>query len=611
MEQLKLPEFPQTHAELMSPQEEKELENLLSDCLKGTLDVDELLQHLTDNLQRLETENIQGIVESGTAVQAIHSRMTQTEQQLSDMGQWLNDYNVQLKNMKKFFEHIEDKNNLMEIVTRNQSLLLNEVESFLKRIYLNRTATTTLMKPDFQTDKGLSICIDSAKSLYVLFKSHERMDDDMKQMKSVMEKMTEFNALRDSFSTKLFQHLNDLLAKLAASIEQTYKRAQRSDASWSNHYHATVYEKLNPYLPLMVWLKHLEKEKIQKLIEIYRQAFKPVYRREIKDFFSELKRYFSKDRKEISSMTSIIMKRPLGTINIRELIPPEKMTFDSMFFYCVKTLIPILSKEETFLSEFFQLRSRKQAVRINDRFASSDDSISEDISSSLDIPSDGSDKVSRGKLSSKNKVIENLISDLFEGIFVELKNLQENSGKIEEHYFLDTIVVAEFFESKFSGSIVATALLKSLEKSGTTLFNTYISEQLGIISNSQVSIKRCGILSHIEKFPGFVDSLEYRIVSSRLGRQLVDSSYSLLVSSLFGWLQQLGNGEKEKFRYIVQLENFHHFQKEISTRNVPVLMAFVREAENLYQRNRRALVELLIETKFRKLSVSFQDTDFY
>jgi hypothetical protein len=109
------------------------------------------------------------------------------------------------------------------------------------------------------------------------------------------EKMAEFNALRDSFSTKLFQHLNDLLANLAASVEQTYKRAQRSDgnvfsliisfqsmkvyldlysisfpmkASWSNHYHATVYEKLNPYLPLMVWLKHLEKEKIQKLIEV-------------------------------------------------------------------------------------------------------------------------------------------------------------------------------------------------------------------------------------------------------------------------------------------------------------------------------------------------------
>jgi len=57
------------------------------------------------------------------------------------------------------------------------------------------------------------------------------------------------------------------------------------------------------------------------------------------------------------------------------------------------------------------------------------------------------------------------------------------------------------------------------------------------------------------------------------------------------------------------IENFHHFQKEISTRNVPVLMAFVREAENLYQRNRRALVELLIETKFRKLSGFFNEID--
>jgi len=38
-------------------------------------------------------------------------------------------------------------------------------------------------------------------------------------------------------------------------------------------------------------------------------------------------------------------------------------------------------------------------------------------------------------------------------------------------------------------------------------------------------------------------------------------------------------------------------------------MAFVREAENLYQRNRRALVELLIETKFRKLSGFFNEID--
>jgi hypothetical protein len=43
-----------SYKELMSPLEEKELETLLNSCVMGITDIDELSDHLTNQLSKLE-----------------------------------------------------------------------------------------------------------------------------------------------------------------------------------------------------------------------------------------------------------------------------------------------------------------------------------------------------------------------------------------------------------------------------------------------------------------------------------------------------------------------------------------------------------------------------
>ena len=43
-----------SYAELMTPQEEKELELLLNSCVSGVTDIDELADHLSNQMVQLE-----------------------------------------------------------------------------------------------------------------------------------------------------------------------------------------------------------------------------------------------------------------------------------------------------------------------------------------------------------------------------------------------------------------------------------------------------------------------------------------------------------------------------------------------------------------------------
>ena len=161
--------------------EEKQLEELIS----SWNDIDQLSIHLNSQLQNLEIQNIYEIIESEIAVKEVMSRLSIANDSIEGVDKWLQYYNSQLLNMKQYIEHIINKNNQMEVVTRNQKLLLDELEKLLRKFQLDENSRKILKGGSLAVGTGLSSAITAANSLEQLYQLYNDLNPQTKQMKAI------------------------------------------------------------------------------------------------------------------------------------------------------------------------------------------------------------------------------------------------------------------------------------------------------------------------------------------------------------------------------------------------------------------------------------------
>lgn len=104
--------------------------------------------------------------------------------------------------------------------------------------------------------------------------------------------MKEFESYRDIFASRLSSHLHDSYAKTA-----THYWERRSSKVLAND-HKMCFQILLPFLPLVHWLKSMDNLKFEKSVQSYSHAMRNVYKKEIREFFSELKSMTIKEHKD-------------------------------------------------------------------------------------------------------------------------------------------------------------------------------------------------------------------------------------------------------------------------------------------------------------------------
>jgi len=131
-----------------------------------------------------------------------------------------------------------------------------------------------------------------------------------------------------------------------------------------------------------------------------------------------------------------------------------------------------------------------------------------------------------------------------------------------------------------------------------------------------------------------------------MGRSLVDPSYHTIVTTLFAWLNQISGSSSNasennaisiskdtptsnsnstaseiknilsptlqsdnQFKFIVRIENFHFFSTEVSRLSINSLLPFVKQAEEFFIQNRNEFINNLVNNKFKKLALFFDEID--
>eukprot|EP01102_Stenamoeba_stenopodia_P010690 TRINITY_DN3248_c0_g1_i3.p1 TRINITY_DN3248_c0_g1~~TRINITY_DN3248_c0_g1_i3.p1 ORF type:complete len:199 (+),score=61.59 TRINITY_DN3248_c0_g1_i3:668-1264(+) len=123
-----------SYRELLNPDEEKELEELLNSYIGDDekTHLDQLVNTLTQQLTKLEEDNIQEMMESEALVNGLLFALDASNLQLQQLNQWLNNYSSLLANMNTDIEKINARNDYLEVARSNYSQIVALLQANLK-----------------------------------------------------------------------------------------------------------------------------------------------------------------------------------------------------------------------------------------------------------------------------------------------------------------------------------------------------------------------------------------------------------------------------------------------------------------------------------------------
>ncbi|KYR01910.1 exocyst complex subunit 1 [Tieghemostelium lacteum] len=585
-----------------------DLEVILQQYLKSETDIDLLTDKLSKQLSDLESGMVVDILDSGLGVSEIISQLGDKDQtHLTGVTAWIEYYNNQLQNMKKYIEHIESKNNKMEVVSRNQRSLLQELNNLLNLLTLDEKTTKALTSPEFNTPTGLETAIKAANDLKKALTT--KLKSGMDNMVAVKDQRKAFEGYRVTFSLKVSK-----LIESAFKVSDANRDYQVKSTDEDLPEHTGFFNLLNTFRPLVHWLKELDPEKFQPLIPLYIKAYRNTYKSEIKDYFSKINHTLIKESKDQNDFFHSAKLKPVSTVNditssssstiSANATGKKKRTIEKLFRYALSCLEQSIMSEQKFLLAFFLWKDPPKKKHHSDSNSNNNNATvhGSNIGGLIQEP------------------LDVILSEMFESVIPELVEIVEKADQINPFYLLITLVDTEEYISGHSQvgneeySSYLQKVLAEVQKTMKSLFNKFIDLQVDSIKATQISLKKCGVLSHFKNFPLFVKEIEkYRPKTEMESiSSLIYSSYFKLIVCLYNWIDQLADklpSSDAKYKFIAKLENYYYLSTKFDELKIDAIRQYRDTSTNRYQENLTTYINYLLSLKFQPLLDFYQEID--
>ncbi|KAM9978286.1 hypothetical protein ACTFIY_012050 [Dictyostelium cf. discoideum] len=344
---------------------DEDLENVINNYLSFEKDVDILTERLGKTLSTLETEMIVGVLDSGVGVNEVISQLGDKDgTHLTGVTAWIEYYNKQLQDMKKYIEHIEGKNNKMEIVSRNQKLLFSELNNLIGLMTLSDSTISTLTSPQFNDTKGLDMAIKAAEDLKRALTT--KLKSGMDNMMAVKDQRKVFETYKASFARKVAALVENIFKTTDKEIGKHITTSQTPGEEKFPDY-IEYYDILRKFKPLVNWLKEMDHEKLIPLIVQYIKAFRRIYESDIKVYFSSIQQSLEKESKDQNDFfsSSSSSKKSIDNLNNTSTSTPSKNSssggkdgikkrkINRLFKYALSCLEIYIMTKQNFVMDFF------------------------------------------------------------------------------------------------------------------------------------------------------------------------------------------------------------------------------------------------------------------
>jgi hypothetical protein len=705
----------------ITEEEEQQIEELLKS--RTVQDLEILADELGRELVKMESRNINELIQEHFAIKEIWEGLKGASERVQDLVDFNRQYQDRLDAIAIYFEQIEQKNNRMAVITRNQQKLLDELQKLMDTISLGSKTTRCLERGTFEKGENLDAAVQAAAELRNLL--HHNLPPGLVDMKAVHQQMEIYLKLRGQFARRMRAFLNATFKNAAENTLANKNRAlQFIDLS------KITYQQLQPFQPLVSWLKEMEdtlrlRPEQFKSYKIdpdelcgrspgdtpsspndYLIHLSQVWRKEISSFYTYIRKLILRERSPklsfkmnwdlMDQVTFGLAKRPkkgkgntstymtadtlttadwdddddppsemddfegeesgdgskrtstaggsggiAGAVGYGKVKKEDQMPVVKACMFGLKSMLPLILAEQGFLRNFFQfsetpgsasgspVASMTTAPQLGPggTVLSGISSASSAVASTItgapgavfgSIAPSGflGASVSNAQHVQTADILAVLTNqselDLFMERLIEtwpshINTVIERAYKMDRYNCIPLWVQTHLLEQEYkSSSSYITTICAQVKSTTKNLFDRYVSEQVGYITETKfASVKAVGLLSHTTTYIQFVDRVEAS--GGQQGSSFVEPAYAKLSSSLFQWLNELG--ESEETRLAVRYENFRFIHTQLAARKIANLQTWCDRSKILYEESLQGYVQLLIGKRFHAVMDFFDGVD--
>uniref|UniRef100_A0A8C8HLY9 Exocyst complex component 1 n=1 Tax=Oncorhynchus tshawytscha TaxID=74940 RepID=A0A8C8HLY9_ONCTS len=568
----------------LNAREEQDIEGMMEVCEYAISNAEAFAEKLSKELQVLDGANIHSIMASEKQVNILMQLLDEALSEVDTIEGKMSSYEEMLQSVKEQMDQISQSNRLIQISNTNNGKLLDEIQFLVNYMDLSKGHIRALQEGDLSSSKGIEACINASEALLqcmnvALRPGHEKL-------MSVKQQQHLFTELRDTFSRRLTNHLNNVFVH--QGHDQSSVLSQHM-AELTLPKHSPLHRDLLHYAKLMEWLKNTQREKYEGLSRTYVDYMTRLYEREIKDFFEVAKIKMAGTAKEGKGnkfgLHGSSGKLTGSTSSLNKLAVQGSSSRRS---------------QSSSLLDMGNMSASDLDVADRTKFDKGEVEESDGV-----VPS-------RQPTPGEKDMVRLMMNKVFQSIETELNSLITLGDKIDTFHSLYMLVKMSHHvwtaENVDPTSYLSTTLgnvLVTVKRN----FDKCISGQIRQMEEVKISKKsKVGILPFVAGFEEFAELAE-TIFRNAERRGDLDKAYVKLIRAVFMNVEKVANESQKTPRDVVMMENFHHIFSTLSHLKISCLETERREAKHKYTDHLQSYVINSLGQPLEKLNHFFEGVE--
>ncbi|CAH0552972.1 unnamed protein product [Brassicogethes aeneus] len=563
----------------ITEKEQEDLSRLMSSCNFAVTNAEAFMEKLAKDLSLLDGENIQSILASEEQIESLMEQLEDAINEADNLESRLNSYDEILCHVRETMEKMEKKNQLISVVNKNDQLLLNELESIVTKLNLDRKHIEVLEDTDFQTPAGIKIAIEAGNALKVAMNCD--IDKALLQMKAIEDQRKKFDKYKHKFSYNISRQLNNLF------IHYGNHKGEGEKEGLILPQHSGVHKELKAYTELMHWMRVMDKKSYEQMKKVYTESLGKLYNRDLKNLFDSAREKIPVVGVATTPTTLIGLDRDQWTLDTNS---QDRNKYDSVLEQVLTQLEPVFMQEQQFCVNFFQL----DVINTS----------SKNTLTTLDGQDANVEIVSQKKAEKQiNEDVRNMMSSLFSCLKTELDGLIDHIKKQDSFYCMYVLVRLNQHVMSAQSSFLSNTFGSELIEVKRSL-DQFMQMQIDSIKDYRCARKsKIGVLPYVFNFEEFAVNAEGLLKSER-GADL-EKWYIRLVDTMIEFISIHSIDQKTPSQ-VIKMENYHHLYSLLSQLKISVLDTQRKEAKQKYNDALQAYVTLYFGRPLEKLNTFFE-----
>uniref|UniRef100_A0A6A7G1L6 Exocyst complex component 1-like n=3 Tax=Hirondellea gigas TaxID=1518452 RepID=A0A6A7G1L6_9CRUS len=656
----------------VSVREQRDLQLLMTQCSSAVSNAEAFAQQLAQDLSLLDGANIHSMMASEAQVEALLSMIDAALEEAGKIEGKLDSYDSILLHVKDTIHKMADKTKCIEQSNENNTKLLEELQQVIYELELPIAQEQLLRSAELSNSELLPSIVEAAAALQAVLSAP--LPPHLHYMQAVKDQKKKFEKLRARFCQLVSRHLNNLFIHLGndpglvppasnvaavGGMSNTLPYGSSGAGRVCLPRHSCVHTELEPYTPLMHWVRAMDTRAYQHLSRTYTHAISKLYDREVRSFFDEARTRVVAGKKlrgvsgtsnpdlsqsggNASKLTSQFKQQAANTLNTgramatstgrllgvdkehwgNELDMSERHKFDEMFECVLSELEPVCLAEQEFCITFFNLNSAtpllatEQGSDPSTPLSGGGPSDNSSVGGSSSSGSSGPPAVAdssaltagagQNKVNTVNKEVRTMMAALFTSLEQQLTGFINTFDRADSYCCLYIYVrlSGHVLSAQDTGSFLSTTFGSALVQSKRN-FDRFLQAQLNSIVECRVSKKKCAILPFVTNFEEFARTCECVFKRSERRADL-ERWHIRLLTGMLDTIPRVAHDHARSPQEVIKMENYHVLHQVMSQLKLVGTEQLRKDARARYQDALSAYVTSYFGRPLEKLNIFFE-----